>query len=209
MNRLYEGMFLLDANETAKRWSELESHIGTLLNRNEGEIQYAERWPTQKLAYDVKGVRKGTYYLTYFTAPPEKIADLRRDAELSEHIMRLLVIQEDWLHEEMTRRRDVSALREAKAEAAKASEESTPKAAEPEAAAPVEAAQSAAAPVEAVESAAPPVAAAEASAEGDVRSEDSTLEPETAVGPDDSVIDEPSGNQVDSAEASPEEPAGS
>ena len=188
MNRLYEGMFLLDANETAKRWSELESHIGTLLNRNEGQIQYAERWPTQKLAYDVKGVRKGTYYLTYFTAPPDKIADLRRDAELSEHILRLLVIQEDWLEQEMTRRREASALREAKAEPAKASEESEP-----------EAAKSDAAPGE----------AAEASAEADVRSDDSTPEPETAAESDDSVTEEPSGAPVESGEASPEEPAGS
>ena len=30
---------------------------------------YSERWPDRKLAYEVKGCRKGTYFLPYFTAP--------------------------------------------------------------------------------------------------------------------------------------------
>ncbi len=111
VERLYEGMFLLDANETAKDWSELESHVKTLLSKNQARLEYGERWPDQKLAYEIKGVRKGTYYLTYFRAATERIADLRRDVELSEHILRLLVVQEEFLEEEMERRREAAARR--------------------------------------------------------------------------------------------------
>ncbi len=126
MNRLYEGMFLLDANETAKRWSELETQIHGMVERIDGKIEYAERWPAQKLAYEVKGCRKGTYYLTYFNAPTAKIDELRRGVELSEDILRLLVIQEEWLEEEMQRRREAAASRpEPRAETPAAPAEAT------------------------------------------------------------------------------------
>ena len=109
--RLYEGMFLLDASESAKNWSELESHVGTLLSKNQARLEYGERWPDQKLAYPVKGIRKGTYYLTYFRAATTSIDELRRDAELSEHVLRLLVVQEEFIEDEMKRRRDAAARR--------------------------------------------------------------------------------------------------
>ncbi|MCA8961110.1 MAG: 30S ribosomal protein S6 [Planctomycetes bacterium] len=103
--RLYEGMFLFDANQTARRWSELESRVGTILSKNGAELRYAERWPDQRLAYEIQGARKGTYYLTYFTAPPQSIQQIRRDSELTEDILRVLVLHEEGLDAEMERRR--------------------------------------------------------------------------------------------------------
>ncbi|MEM7165246.1 MAG: 30S ribosomal protein S6 [Planctomycetota bacterium] len=122
---LYEGMFLFDANDTARDWAALESHVGTLMTKHNAALEYAERWPDQRLAYEVKGVKKGTYYLTYFRAPGDSIAPIRRDAELSERILRLLVIREDWLEEEMGNRREAASQRAVQAaEAAeKAAEE--------------------------------------------------------------------------------------
>ncbi|MFN0057264.1 MAG: 30S ribosomal protein S6 [Planctomycetota bacterium] len=106
--RLYEGMFLFDANESSKRWSDLESHVGSLLQKHSAKLEYTERWPDQRLAYEVGGARKGTYYLTYFSAPPERVKDIRRDAELSEDILRLLIISEPGLEQEMKDRRESS-----------------------------------------------------------------------------------------------------
>lgn len=104
--RLYEGMFLLDSNEAAKGWSDLESHVTGMVEKHSGKLQHSERWPDQRLATEIKGVKKGTYFLTYFTAPTDQIAGLRRDVELSDRILRFLVIQEDFLEEEMQRRKD-------------------------------------------------------------------------------------------------------
>ncbi|MCI0652182.1 MAG: 30S ribosomal protein S6 [Planctomycetes bacterium] len=108
MERLYEGMFLLDANETSRSWSDIESHINHLFAKNEARLEYAERWSEMKLAFPVKGVTKGTYYLTYFRAPTSRVNSLRRDAEISERILRVLIVQEEWLEEEMVRRRDAA-----------------------------------------------------------------------------------------------------
>ena len=104
--RLYEGMFLLDANEAAKGWADLEGHITGLLEKHEARLEHSERWPDQRLATEIKGVKKGTYFLTYFNAPTQSIAGLRRDIELSDKILRFLVVQEEFLEEEMQRRKD-------------------------------------------------------------------------------------------------------
>jgi small subunit ribosomal protein S6 len=101
-------MFLIDANEASKGWSDLESHIMGLLGKNHARLEYSERWPDQRLGTEINGVKKGTYFLTYFRAPTDRIAHLRRDVELSDRILRFLVIQEDFLDEEMSRRRDHS-----------------------------------------------------------------------------------------------------
>ena len=129
--RLYEGMFLFDANETARRWSELESRVEAILTKNDAKLEYSERWPDQRLAYEIKGARKGTYYLTYFMAPPGNVQQIRRDSELTEDILRVLVLHEEGLDEEMAKRRDLTKARK-EDEARRAAEApATPAAAEP------------------------------------------------------------------------------
>jgi ribosomal protein S6 len=104
--KLYEGMFLIDSNLAAKDWSALEAHLLEILKKHKTEVVYSERWPDRRLAYDIKGVKKGTYFLTYFKAPPEAIKEIERDARLSERILRLLIIQERGLEREMERRKN-------------------------------------------------------------------------------------------------------
>ena len=111
--RLYEGMFLLDSNQAAQDWSDLEAHVRGILERHSAKIEHAERWPDQRLATEIKGVKKGTYYLTYFYAPTEAIAAIRRDVELTDRILRCLVVQEDFLAEEMKRRQEQARRRSA------------------------------------------------------------------------------------------------
>jgi len=104
--RLYEGMFLLDSNLAIKDWAGLEAHIQEILKKNRAEVQYAEKWPDRRLAYEVKGCKKGTYYLTYFKALPDAIREIEHDCRLSERILRMLIIQEPGLEREMERRRN-------------------------------------------------------------------------------------------------------
>lgn len=103
-NKLYEGMFLFDSNLAGRDWPGLESHVQELLTKNGAELVYSERWPDRKLSYEIKKCRKGTYYLTYFRAPPTAIQGLKRDTELSERILRLLVLYDEALVEECDKR---------------------------------------------------------------------------------------------------------
>ena len=103
-SRLYEGMFLFDSNLAGRDWPTLERHVEDVLKKNSAELLYSERWPDKKLAYEVKGCRKGTYFLTYFNASPDAVVGLERDCQLSDRVLRLLVIHEDGLKEDLEKR---------------------------------------------------------------------------------------------------------
>jgi small subunit ribosomal protein S6 len=95
----YEGMFLLDAGKTFE--AALEP-IKNVLDRSGGEILVAKPWDERRLAYEIKGRKRGLYVLVYFKLDPAKVTDLEGDAQLNEEILRLLVIRkEDLTDEEM------------------------------------------------------------------------------------------------------------
>jgi ribosomal protein S6 len=103
-SKLYEGMFLFDSNLAAKDWPGLERHIQDLLQKNSAELVYSERWPDRKLAYEIRGMKKGTYYLTYFKAPPSSIQGIKRDTELSERVVRVLILHDESLEADCEKR---------------------------------------------------------------------------------------------------------
>lgn len=103
-NKLYEGMFLFDSNLAARDWPGLEGHVQDLLSKNGAELVYSERWPDRKLMYEIKRCKKGTHYLTYFRAPPGAIQGIKRDCELSERVLRLLVVHDENLESECEKR---------------------------------------------------------------------------------------------------------
>lgn len=107
--RLYEGLFLVDAAEATQDWTTLESFIRGIIDQNGCVIEHAEKWPEQRLAYDVNGVKRGVYYLTYFRGDSQAVAPIRSDAQLSEKILRFLVIQEPFLEDEMSKRKEAAA----------------------------------------------------------------------------------------------------
>lgn len=102
--KLYEGMFLFDSNLAAKDWPGLERHVHDLLQKNSAELVYSERWPDRKLCYEIKGAKKGTYYLIYFKAPPKAIQGLTRDCQLSERILRILFLYDEELGKDCEKR---------------------------------------------------------------------------------------------------------
>ena len=86
----YEAMFLFDptfATDFAKAKEEVER----VMQRAEAEIVFLEKWEERKLAYEIKGRKRGCYVLTYFKCDSDKIVGIERDAQLSEPILRILV----------------------------------------------------------------------------------------------------------------------
>lgn len=91
MNR-YEGMFLFD-NSTTHEWSAMDAEVRRLMERIGANLEVCVKYDERKLAYEIGGRKRGTFVLTYFDAPAEKITDLERDARLSDSILRLLVLR--------------------------------------------------------------------------------------------------------------------
>jgi len=90
----YEAMFLFDPTSGAS-FESCETEIRRLMGRAEAELVFCRKWDDRRLAYRIKGRKRGVYVLTYFKAKPERIAALERDARLSEDILRVLVLRAD------------------------------------------------------------------------------------------------------------------
>jgi small subunit ribosomal protein S6 len=50
--------------------------------------------------YELKGQKRGTYILVYFTAPGAAVSAIERDVNLSEEVLRVLVTKADHLNKE-------------------------------------------------------------------------------------------------------------
>ena len=90
---VYEGMFILDANRYARDTTSVSGQVPALIEKCDGEILASRLWDEQKLAYSIKGYRKGTYWLTYFRMDSSKIEELNRQTRLNEVILRSLVLK--------------------------------------------------------------------------------------------------------------------
>ncbi len=90
--KLYEAMFLVDSARAGADWDEVIDIIKSMLARAEAEIVSLKKWADRRLAYEINHKTKGTYILCYFRANGSRIRDIERDVQLSERIMRVLVL---------------------------------------------------------------------------------------------------------------------
>lgn len=93
--KTYEGMFLLEPTQAAQEWESLRKQVISMIERRGGVILSAKKWAERKLAYEIQGHKRGTYFLVYFKMPPLNIATFRRDMQLSELVLRNLILVHD------------------------------------------------------------------------------------------------------------------
>ncbi len=99
----YEAMFLFDPT-FGSSMEDCEAEIRRLMERAEGEIIVSGKWDERRLAYRINGRKRGVYVLVYFKAPTTKIAQIERDVQLAENILRVLIVRaEDISRETMDR----------------------------------------------------------------------------------------------------------
>lgn len=91
--KTYEGLFLLDPAKATQDWEGIKKQIIDLLERREGQLINFKKWAERKLAYEIKGHKRGTYLLMYFQMPAQNVAVLKRDIQLSELVLRTMILQ--------------------------------------------------------------------------------------------------------------------
>jgi len=90
--KLYEGMFLVDTAAAAADWDGVIGSIESILKRVEAEVISLRKWDERRLAYVINKVSRGTYMLAYFKCDGEKIQEIEKTVQLSEKIMRVLIL---------------------------------------------------------------------------------------------------------------------
>lgn len=133
IKRLYEGLFLVDSAEAASDWDGMIGAIKKVLDRAGAEVVSLNKWDERKLTYEIKKKTRGTYILVYFNCDPLKIGGIERDVQLSELILRVMILTTDRMSEEDIARE--TPLAKIEREQAEAAEKSAAVVAEAEAAA--------------------------------------------------------------------------
>jgi len=98
--RLYEGLFLIDSARAASDWDGTIGAIEKVLSRADAEVVTLNKWDERRLAYDVKGKSRGTYILVYFNCDPLKVSAIERDVQLSEDILRVMILTTERMSQE-------------------------------------------------------------------------------------------------------------
>lgn len=90
--KLYEAMFLIDSAEAASDWDGVNAAVKNVLERAGADIVSIRKWEDRRLAYEIGGKARGLYVLSYFRAEGSRIREIERDVQLSERIMRVLIL---------------------------------------------------------------------------------------------------------------------
>jgi small subunit ribosomal protein S6 len=88
-------MFILDSSRYARDSEGVSGHIATAIQESGGEILVSRLWEERRLAYPIKGQRKGTYWLAYFRLSADQLVAVKHKFQLNESIIRMLFVKVD------------------------------------------------------------------------------------------------------------------
>ncbi len=123
VKRTYEGLFLVDSGEAAADWKQVTGAIEKILSRSESDVVSLRKWDDRRLAYEVNKKNRGTYILAYFDCDPDRIGSIERDVQLSEKVVRVLILRTDRMTAEMMDKATPAMVETAAAEARAAAAE--------------------------------------------------------------------------------------
>jgi small subunit ribosomal protein S6 len=114
---LYEGLFLINQQVTGGDLQAAIDQVKEILDRAEAQIVVLRKWDERKLAYEIKGQKRGLFVLAYFHARTSMLANIERDCNLSDSVIRSMVLRADHVGEtelELARREETVSRTEAK-----------------------------------------------------------------------------------------------
>ncbi|MBN2032632.1 MAG: 30S ribosomal protein S6 [Deltaproteobacteria bacterium] len=91
--RHYETIYIVNPNLSQDEYRDVLDKYTTLIEKNNGAIVKTEEWGTQRLAYDVKKFDKGAYVLLNYCAKPGLSAELERDLNLDDRVLKFQTIK--------------------------------------------------------------------------------------------------------------------
>ena len=88
----YEGLFLFPQTAAGNLQAAVD-HLNEILARAEVKIISFRKWDERRLAFEIERNRRGLFFLVYFEAPGSAIARIERECNLSEQVLRSMVIR--------------------------------------------------------------------------------------------------------------------
>lgn len=89
----YEVMYIIDPAVEDQQRAEMISRFSSLVEQNGGQLDRVDEWGKRRLAYSINYKTEGYYVLMYVTAPSTLPKELERNLQISDSILRYLVIR--------------------------------------------------------------------------------------------------------------------
>ena len=96
---LYEHVFLARQDLAQAQVDALAEIATKIVNDNEGRVVKTENWGLRSLAYKIAKNRKAHYVMLEIDAPGNVIAELERQTQINEDIIRYMTVKVDTLEE--------------------------------------------------------------------------------------------------------------
>lgn len=90
--RRYELMLVFRPDVPDDRAQALIDRTTRTITSSEGQIVKVSPWGRRRLAYPIGQYREGSYHIVLFDAPPAAITELERGLNITEEVMRHLVV---------------------------------------------------------------------------------------------------------------------
>ena len=120
----YDGLFILNPEAYSRNPEDVSGAIAKTIESLGGTVRVSRLWEERRLAYQIDGHRRGTYWLTYFRLATDQLQELNRQFQLNNNVIRFLVTRVDSrLEETLVQHALNPAKAEATEEAAEASDE--------------------------------------------------------------------------------------
>ena len=92
----YETIFILDPDlEETQAQATIEKVKGIITQADGAELFKIEDWGKRKLAYPIRHLAEGYYVLVKFKSKPALCKQLEANLEISEEVLRYLVVRSD------------------------------------------------------------------------------------------------------------------
>ncbi|MBP2651572.1 MAG: rpsF [Firmicutes bacterium] len=93
MNK-YEVVFIVKPAEE-EAVEAVATKFENLIKNNGGNVDKIDRWGKKRLAYELKDLTEGVYFVFYFTSEPSVVKELDRVMKITDDILRHMVIKQD------------------------------------------------------------------------------------------------------------------
>ncbi len=91
--RDYELVFVISPEVKNEDIDTIIEKVSQFIAERGGTVSEMERWGRRKLAYPIKHFMEGDYVLSRFKAKPTEVKELETSLQISEDILRHLVIE--------------------------------------------------------------------------------------------------------------------
>jgi len=111
-DNIYECLLLLDTTKLAGDQATAVAQLHATMEKHHAKVLASRPWDDRRLAYPIKGQKKGLFYLLYFEAPGKAVVGIEADFKLNETILRhmILHIETKWVETMLALARDEHAL---------------------------------------------------------------------------------------------------